>query len=84
MKAPFENCLCASLRAATVTYLFEGTIRYEDSDGATGVAPAGGEGRLRVPEPVDDYSVHTSPATLRAGEQRLKEIQRRLGSEGRL
>jgi uncharacterized membrane protein YphA (DoxX/SURF4 family) len=27
---------------ATVTYLFEGTIRYEDSDGATGVVPAGG------------------------------------------
>jgi redox-sensitive bicupin YhaK (pirin superfamily) len=213
---------------ATVTYLFEGTIRYEDSDGATGVVPAGGvewfkaahgawhaggpgdsprsrgfqlwlalppeqelgavenvylspanvardgparvlvgmhgratspldpgvslnylavrlrageswryqpatdhtvawvaasEGRLRVPEPVDagelaifesstaaidftaevdaefvvgsavphphdlalgNYSVHTSPATLRAGEQRLKEIQRRLRSEGRL
>jgi redox-sensitive bicupin YhaK (pirin superfamily) len=30
------------------------------------------------------YSVHTSPATLRAGEQRLNEIQRRLKSEGRL
>lgn len=27
---------------ATVTYLFEGTIRYEDSNGATGVVPAGG------------------------------------------
>ena len=30
------------------------------------------------------YSVHTSPATLRAGERRLSEIQRRLKSEGRL
>jgi redox-sensitive bicupin YhaK (pirin superfamily) len=30
------------------------------------------------------YSVHTSPATLRAGERRLKEIQDRLKSEGRL
>jgi hypothetical protein len=30
------------------------------------------------------YSVHTSSATLRAGEQRIKEIQRRLQSEGRL
>ena len=30
------------------------------------------------------YSVHTSPATLRAGEQRLKDIQRRLQNEGRL
>jgi redox-sensitive bicupin YhaK (pirin superfamily) len=30
------------------------------------------------------YSVHTSPATLRAGERRLKEIQHRLKSEGRL
>jgi redox-sensitive bicupin YhaK (pirin superfamily) len=27
---------------ATVTYLFEGTIRYEDSNGVTGVVPAGG------------------------------------------
>jgi redox-sensitive bicupin YhaK (pirin superfamily) len=30
------------------------------------------------------YSVHTSPATLRAGERRLDEIQHRLQSEGRL
>jgi redox-sensitive bicupin YhaK (pirin superfamily) len=30
------------------------------------------------------YSVHTSPATLRAGERRLDEIQGRLQSEGRL
>ena len=30
------------------------------------------------------YSVHTSPATLRAGERRLEEIQQRLQSEGRL
>jgi redox-sensitive bicupin YhaK (pirin superfamily) len=30
------------------------------------------------------YSVHTSPATLHAGEQRLQEIQRRLQNEGRL
>jgi len=30
------------------------------------------------------YSVHTSPATLRAGERRLTEIQHRLRSEGRL
>ena len=30
------------------------------------------------------YSVHTSPATLRAGERRLDEIQQRLQSEGRL
>ena len=30
------------------------------------------------------YSVHTSPATLQAGERRLNEIQRRLKSEGRL
>jgi redox-sensitive bicupin YhaK (pirin superfamily) len=30
------------------------------------------------------YSVHTSPATLRAGEQRLSEIQHRLQAEGRL
>jgi hypothetical protein len=28
--------------------------------------------------------VHTSPATLRAGERRLEEIQRRLEREGRL
>src|SRR5437879_3227450 len=27
---------------ATVTYLFEGSIRYEDSNGATGAVPAGG------------------------------------------
>src|SRR5437867_423397 len=27
---------------ATVTYLFEGSVRYEDSNGATGVLPAGG------------------------------------------
>jgi redox-sensitive bicupin YhaK (pirin superfamily) len=27
---------------ATVTYLFEGSVRYEDSTGATGVVPAGG------------------------------------------
>jgi redox-sensitive bicupin YhaK (pirin superfamily) len=31
-----------------------------------------------------NYSVHTSAAALRAGEQRLTEIQRRLQSEGRL
>ena len=30
------------------------------------------------------YSVHSSPATLRAGEQRLSEIQHRLQAEGRL
>ena len=30
------------------------------------------------------YSVHTSPATLRAGERRLSEIQHRLHNEGRL
>ena len=30
------------------------------------------------------YSVHPSPATLRAGEQRLQEIQRRLQNDGRL
>jgi len=30
------------------------------------------------------YSVHTSPATLRAGERRLNEIQRRLQNEGGL
>ena len=30
------------------------------------------------------YSVHTSPATLRAGERRLTEIQHRLQREGRL
>jgi redox-sensitive bicupin YhaK (pirin superfamily) len=30
------------------------------------------------------YSVHTSPATLRAGERRLNEIQHRLRNEGRL
>ncbi len=30
------------------------------------------------------YSVHTSPAALRAGEQRLNEIQQRLQNEGRL
>jgi hypothetical protein len=30
------------------------------------------------------YSVHSSPATLRAGEQRLSEIQHRLQNEGRL
>src|ERR1700737_1528207 len=30
------------------------------------------------------YSVHTSPATLRAGERRLSEIQHRLQNEGRL
>ena len=27
---------------ATLTYFFEGAIRYEDSDGETGVVPAGG------------------------------------------
>src|SRR2546425_4714928 len=27
---------------ATVSYLFEGSVRYEDSNGATGVLPAGG------------------------------------------
>src|SRR5438132_5157175 len=27
---------------ATVTYLFEGNVRYEDTTGATGVLPAGG------------------------------------------
>jgi len=41
-----------------------------------------------LPHPHDlvlgSYSVHTSPASLRAGEQRLQEIQRRLQSEGRL
>jgi hypothetical protein len=31
-----------------------------------------------------NYSVHTSPAALRAGEQRLVEIQGRLQKEGRL
>jgi hypothetical protein len=30
------------------------------------------------------HSVHTSPATLRAGERRLNEIQHRLQIEGRL
>jgi redox-sensitive bicupin YhaK (pirin superfamily) len=30
------------------------------------------------------YSVHTSAATLRAGEQRIREIQQRLQNEGRL
>jgi hypothetical protein len=30
------------------------------------------------------YSVHTSAATLRAGERRLTEIQHRLQNEGRL
>ena len=30
------------------------------------------------------YSVHTSPATLQAGEERIVEIQQRLQSEGRL
>jgi redox-sensitive bicupin YhaK (pirin superfamily) len=30
------------------------------------------------------YSVHTSAATLRAGEQRIREIQQRLRNEGRL
>jgi len=30
------------------------------------------------------YSVHSSAATLRAGEQRLTEIQHRLQNEGRL
>lgn len=33
---------------------------------------------------VGRYSVHTSPSTLRAGEQRLNEIQHRLQNEGRL
>jgi hypothetical protein len=41
-----------------------------------------------MPHPHDlalgNYSVHTSPASLKAGEQRLQEIQRRLRSEGRL
>jgi redox-sensitive bicupin YhaK (pirin superfamily) len=41
-----------------------------------------------VPHPYDlalgNYSVHTSAAALRAGEQRLRDIQRRLQSEGRL
>ena len=32
----------------------------------------------------DRNSVHTSAATLRTAEQRLKEIQHRLQSEGRL
>ena len=101
---------------ATVTYLFEGSIRYEDSNGETGVVPAGGvewfkaahgawhaggpgeSGRARgfqlwlaLPAEqelgtveIGNYSVHTTPASLRAGEQRLQEIQRRLQSEGRL
>jgi hypothetical protein len=30
------------------------------------------------------YSVHTSPASLRAGEQRIAEIKVRLQKEGRL
>jgi redox-sensitive bicupin YhaK (pirin superfamily) len=41
-----------------------------------------------APDPYDlvlgNYSVHTSPAALRAGEQRLNEIQHRLRNEGRL
>lgn len=41
-----------------------------------------------APHPHDlllgQYSVHTSPATLLAGERRLTEIQHRLKSEGRL
>jgi hypothetical protein len=41
-----------------------------------------------VPHPYElalgNYSVHTSAAALRAGEERLEEIQRRLRSEGRL
>ena len=41
-----------------------------------------------LPHPHDlvlgSYSIQTSPASLRAGEQRLQEIQRRLQSEGRL
>ena len=31
---------------ATVSYLFEGSVRYEDSNGATGVAPTGGVERV--------------------------------------
>jgi len=31
-----------------------------------------------------NYSVHTSAAALKAGELRIREIQRRLHSEGRL
>jgi hypothetical protein len=30
------------------------------------------------------YSVHTSPASLQAGEQRIAEIRKRLQKEGRL
>src|SRR5713101_5950218 len=152
---------------ATVTYLFEGSVRYKDTSGATGVLRAGGlewfkagggawhgggpgdggrsrgfqlwryqpaidhtvgwvalsTGRLLVPERVEagelaifessadaidfhadadtefvlgsaaphahdlvlgQYSVHSSLAMLRAGEQQLSEIQRRLQNEGRL
>ena len=41
-----------------------------------------------VPHPYElvlgNYSVHTSAAALQAGEERLRDIQRRLHSEGRL
>jgi hypothetical protein len=57
----------------------EGSFRYEDTNGATGVLLAGGVEWL-----LGNYSVHTSPAALRAGEQRLNEIQHRLRNEGRL
>src|SRR5438132_7571935 len=32
---------------ATLTYIAEGSVRYEDTNGATGLLPAGGMGRMR-------------------------------------
>ena len=64
---------------------------FEPSTGAIGFhAEADTEFVLgsSLPHPYDlvlgSHSVHTSPATLRAGEQRLSEIQHRLQNEGRL
>lgn len=64
---------------------------FEPSNGAIDVhAEADTEFVLgsSVPHPYDlvlgSHSVHTSPAALRAAQQRIREIQRRLQSEGRL
>ena len=108
---------------ATLSYMIEGSVRYEDTSGATGILAEGGvewfkaghgawhgggpngSGRARgfqlwialPPEQelgsaashpyelaLGNYSVHTGPATLRAGERRIAKIQARLQKQGRL
>ncbi len=72
---------------ATVSYLFEGDFRYEDSNGTTGVLSEFVIGTA-APHPYElkrgSYSVHTSTAALQAAERRLVDIRQRLETEGRL